>query len=553
MRRTKWKPAWYDDEDLYEQEASPIKGYGWNKQSGTTGYHGYTGYTGYAGYNYTYQPYTWKPKYNMSFSLEKRVGQLSSSLTGKIRKLRQAEFWHVDENFIYYNPSDLSADSTDDEVLGRILFWIGNSCYPEHKIDHQHLPEKGKLFEYMDFLSKQVKLSMTYTGVFPLLQEFWKSDKTAMSSLDSKSDIVEQSVSSTILKSYSRTVYGHRVSSDLAKNIAFIDSMMRAGILEETNTISELVQDIFWNNNKARVPELVALCPDLSEESMKELELLAQELESTVVSATKEAERDKQDAERAGRKLSKAGNEDRNEEPDSCAEWNDLRNKYRKEIALLTKELGSVLKQNAREKYLDNLRRGKLDGRKLHKLATGLSPKIFHKKLQRKESRQHVICLFDRSGSMYGSGVEATQGLAVILAETFSKIGLPYSFIAYDHQVFVLKGRNSGLRRAEILIGLEADGGTDDTKPLEVVLEYQKKTREESLIILVTDGESYGSATALVADIRENNGAVTALGFGSGCSDKALKDRYGSGEHFQSFDQLVPRTIQLIKSQIKRT
>ena len=181
----KKKKGWTDwwDEPIFEDSYSPTDPYYDYGETTTPKYGGY-GRNGYVdtGYSYGggYSGY-YKPKYDMSVSLETRVVQLIKTVTGRELRLQQAKGWGNDDQYFYYNPSDLE-NATDDEVLGRILHQLAK----ERHVDRQQLkkesdsePAYRHLLNSLEDNRSDRQLQKDYPGVRYYADEMWDVRKFA--------------------------------------------------------------------------------------------------------------------------------------------------------------------------------------------------------------------------------------------------------------------------------------------------------------------------------------------------------------------------------------
>jgi uncharacterized protein YegL len=164
----KWgKRARYDDWDSED-------GYGSDWHANSAPADGVKPYQPYAGRSY----YTYRPRYDMSSSLEARVTGLVRGLTGKDLKLAQAKGWETDEKFMYYNPDDLK-DATDDEVLGRILHHMGRSLHCDagevkKKVKSAMHAKYKALIEALEDARADRQVQVRYPGAAYYAGEIWQ-------------------------------------------------------------------------------------------------------------------------------------------------------------------------------------------------------------------------------------------------------------------------------------------------------------------------------------------------------------------------------------------
>lgn len=134
----------------------------------------YTGGSTYGTYGSWY-----KPKYDMSVSLETRVVQLIKTITGKSLRLRQAQGWGNDDQFFFYNPKDLE-NASDDEVLGRILHQLAKELFIDVKTVeaiNNNDPEYKHLVNTLEDNRADAQLQSRYAGCGYYAEELWHERK----------------------------------------------------------------------------------------------------------------------------------------------------------------------------------------------------------------------------------------------------------------------------------------------------------------------------------------------------------------------------------------
>lgn len=112
---------------------------------------------------------------------------------------------------------------------------------------------------------------------------------------------------------------------------------------------------------------------------------------------------------------------------------------YRKEmeelrpyVAGLRRRLLQTLMAKKQTLSLGDQTRGKLDPRALHRLATGLSGRIFRKQVETDAGKTACTLLLDISSSMSGPSIELCCQLALVFTETLDVLGFPTEIIGFS-------------------------------------------------------------------------------------------------------------------------
>lgn len=207
----------------------------------------------------------------------------------------------------------------------------------------------------------------------------------------------------------------------------------------------------------------------------------------------------------------------------------DLKREVEKNLATTRKAI-SILKDIQTIRYEGNYESGKLTPKKLYKLYTG-NTKIFSKKVvQDKDQKDFVFAiLVDNSGSMSDickSGRRKSEEACVSAATLGKSLELANKrFAVYRFNDFVkeVKGFNKKMKYEDMMNLSYDDGGTDDVKAINHVMEILNKQPEKNKILIVaTDGETYINESQKCVSEAEK----TATVYGIGIRSRGLKDVY---------------------------
>ena len=136
--------------------------------------------------------------------------------------------------------------------------------------------------------------------------------------------------------------------------------------------------------------------------------------------------------------------------------------------------------------YLDIMLSSSIDELFLYKLANSM----FKKTLYTAPSDTLQILLIDKSGSMTGTYIEWAAAVALAFSVRFRELGIPHVVFFFDSVTY-----NPIEDPEEIIENLsnivEANGGTDITRVINMAIEYKKSRRkyDRAVINLISDGE----------------------------------------------------------------
>jgi hypothetical protein len=168
-----------------------------------------------------------------------------------------------------------------------------------------------------------------------------------------------------------------------------------------------------------------------------------------------------------------------------------LKDSVLSEIRSLTRMLTFLRRSELTVRWTNDHKRGKLDAKKLHKVATG-SKRVFRRKAEAVDTVRSFAfsILLDVSGSMDGSRITNTARGLIVLAETFKNMGVPFEIIVFSGSAKHIKTFDQELKKAEPKIGglpRNRGGGTNLDFALNI-LTIQKRPEKNKVVVVLTDG-----------------------------------------------------------------
>ena len=104
---------------------------------------------------------------------------------------------------------------------------------------------------------------------------------------------------------------------------------------------------------------------------------------------------------------------------------------------VLSNKINNILNDNKFDRFVSGKTRGKLDFRKLSKIA--FSPKVFKKKEARQNKDYKVIIIGDASGSMYGARLRACGKSLELISEALEMTDVEYAVWSFSGDILCLK------------------------------------------------------------------------------------------------------------------
>lgn len=589
--------------------------------TGGTSYGG--GYnSGYNDYGYGKMSTWWKPKYDMSFSLETRVSQLIQTITGKRLRLVEAGGWGSDDDHFYYNGKDLQ-DITDDEVLGRILQMLAKELYidkPSVAELHNSQPEYRHLLDTLETNRADRSLQDRYLGCRYYASELWDNRKFSENPMSKYQDSLKfeewlgKMYGQDIPGKYNRGDFGkqqmmemqidyqryianldsqqndswefcfninafqngekdfdfskEKMGDNFALALPFIDEYLKARTFADALKVYPDIQKYYPKPNKQQQQQMDAGMEGmagLSQQQMASMQKQAKVAQANSSGKSADASDifdvgqydENGEYQKAHGYLGSLNPGTRTDDPD-LAEYKRLRALNAGTIGALHALIRSILKDNQIRRYTRPYKRGKIDAKRMYKYVSTGDLRIFKKQQQIKDVKYTMAILVDQSGSMGGQNSEyAVQG-AIILAEVFEMLGLPYEVMGFDDQAFVYKNFSKPLRR-ELMPNLRTSmGGTDDHNALAVLLDHAKKfdpqTHYRKGFFVISDGEGADpkKMQELVTDIETHHKA-TVFGIGIGdMKETSLKQTYNHWLRVKDTKDLPTALVNIMRGQFRR-
>ena len=486
----------------------------------------------------------------MSVSLESRVTQLIKAVTGKSLKLAQAAGWGNDDKYFYYNPKDLE-NVSDDEVLGRILQQLGKQMF----IDNDDLNNIKKadtayrhLWDSLEANRADRQLANIYAGTNYYANEIWNVRKftenpiTKYTKVDDDNDINKWLESAAgeygwpytdIAKynaadaDYIRNVFkdvhdrgdieqndawefcfnihayqnGEKqfdftkddVADNFKKALPFIEEYLNCNTFSEAQAVYPKIKKYYPKPNSEQQNRMDIEMQQTQGLSSVELSKLTDEMEMAAEEKAKHTAREA-NAEQVFNLAGRGENDWKIQR--NLARYVKLKRENLGIINTLAALLRSILKDNAVKRFARPFKRGKLDAKRMYKYLATDNLRIFKKPKSFSEKKYTMAIVVDQSGSMQNGNLSsyALTG-AIILAEVFEQLGMPYELLGFRDSVFVYKKFDGALKPAIVAAMEEADGGTNDINALEVVDKHMKefdgKSKYRKGVFIITDGDGY--------------------------------------------------------------
>lgn len=564
------------------------------------------GYQGWGGYY-------WKPKYDMSVSLETRVMQLIRSITGKNLRLAQAAGWGNDDKYFYYNPADL-AEATDDEVLGRILQQLGKEMYVDKervKVKNEGEPDYRHLLDSLEANRADKQLAMRYAGTTyyagelwavrkfkdnPLLRyqkvmsvaEFignhgWKNRKGAADFKDFSpedqasitkqykdyQDKLKQEQNDSWefcfnIHAYQNGEVGFdftkdKIAGDFEKALPFIAQYLNAPSFTEALAVYPDIKKYYPIPPKQQQQQMdreMGATQGLSQEQLRAMGERMAAAEAQKGGNGREVDGAGVKGLARGKKGS-LDHEDYNVKRE-LAVYTQAKTMLAPIIGVLHALISSILKDNAIKRYARPFKRGKIDAKRMYKYMATDNLRIFKKPRVISKKDYTMAILLDQSGSMaYGLSENAFYG-ALVLAEVFEQLGLPYEVLGFRDEVFAYKKFNKGLERAVIPSIREIGGGTDDLNAIKVLRnhlrQFDPSHHYRKGVFVITDGEGADpiATKELITEIEKlDHTTIFGLGIG-GVDESALKQTYNHYLRVGNIKDLPTTLVELMKTQFRR-
>lgn len=607
-KRGGWTGWWDDIEDYNKGRYDDDYGVASDDPSyGTTAPRYSGGYGGYGGYDSSW----YKPKYDMSISLETRVTQLIKTITGKTLELKQAQGRGNNDKYFFYNPEDLK-DATDDEVLGRILHQLAKELFVETpKVDFLKAkePDYRHLIDVLEDNRADRQLQGTYPGVKYYAEEMWHERKFT----DNPIDPANRSLGMTLFIREHFTedesemeLFLEKVNSGDTEYIAYVKNLMR---VEEANMDGKQIDAMEFNfniNAMQNGEEAFNFTKDaVADNFTKALPFIDEYLNSPTIEGTQKAyeeikkyypkptpeEQEQMDAQSSSvqglsggemEQLSKKAERDASrghggDDPDvdtkrfpthgENGKWDEKKEMdiYRQNIAkhqgvvnVLHNLIRSILQDNAIQRFQRPFKRGKLDAKRVYKLLATDNIRIFKKKIEIGRKDYAMTIVADMSGSMYGQNGQYAMEGTIVMAEVLEKLGFPYEIIGYNGSTFMFKRFDQVFNRALIPAIARPNGDNNEVKVVKVMDKhfsaYDPAAVRKKSVFFITDGGSANAAATkrAVTDLEAKHNAVV-YGIGIGGMDKReLDENYNKTLHVSKVQDLPNELVALMRGQFRR-
>ena len=564
----------------------------------------YGGY-GWGGYGYSY----WKPRYDMSVSLETRVTQLIKTITGKNLKLAQAEGWGSDDRYFYYNPEDLK-NVSDDEVLGRILQQLGKEMFwdkPALNTAKQNEWAYRHLWDSLEANRADRQLADRYAGTTYYAQELWNTRKVKDNPLNHYPplltfqewypteakhwgsrkwpqdwDKLQQNQIKQVYDQYIKHAKGEQNDAwefcfnihamqngekqfdfvkdqnadNFSKALPFIDQYLNCKTFEEAQKIYPDIKKYYPKPDEHQQEQMDAGMGQTQGLTLEQMEELAQMMAQAEQGKRGQGEMDAQEAFFGSK--GDLSHEDFNVQR-NLARYKQLKNEHLPTINTLAALLRSIIKDNAIKRFARPFKCGKLDAKRMYKYLATDNLRIFKKPRVVSNKDYTMAIMVDQSGSMGRKLSEHALRGAIVLAEVFEQLGLPYEVLGFRDEVFVYKEFAKGLKPALIPSIEVSGGGTNDLNAIQVLEGHIKKfdnsQKYHKGIFVITDGEGAVPTMmkAKVTEIEnEHNTTVFGIGIG-GVSEKSLKQTYNNYIKVDNVQSLPSTLVGIMKTQFKRS
>lgn len=226
----------------------------------------------------------------------------------------------------------------------------------------------------------------------------------------------------------------------------------------------------------------------------------------------------------------------------------------------LVQRLRYIRSSDNANKYESNLKRGKLHGKHLYRLAMG-DDRLFRKKTEQKDrvGQVGISIIIDKSGSMYSRSrmIHTVRG-AIILAEACSELGIPLEIMTFEGTSSTLKNHDEEYTK-EVkgkLAGLvRANGGASNLyTSLDKTEIKELKKRNKVAVILSDGGVGRGGRNKTYRqyfdDMKKHR--VVPVGVGVGCGDEITR-LVGEGESTDNAYELPAIFDRIMRACINRT
>lgn len=242
--------------------------------------------------------------------------------------------------------------------------------------------------------------------------------------------------------------------------------------------------------------------------------------------------------------------------------WLDADKRAQEKVPLLKKKLIAKLRDTEHEKWVGEQRRGRLDKKRLVRVAYQENPKLYRKRLEKKGKRYSFGVVLDTSGSMfqksYGGASNIASGAeaASLITRTVRGLGFK-SFITiygyeprtvlYPSERYVADEVHSRLMNTSNM--MYQSGGNDTYKAITEAVGILKKQPHEKVLVVITDGSLEGGDVAeskRQIEEAKRKGIHTILFYLLDRSARILGDSKRE-KYIGELSELVPAITSLLK------
>lgn len=233
-------------------------------------------------------------------------------------------------------------------------------------------------------------------------------------------------------------------------------------------------------------------------------------------------------------------------------DYDALKQSVTSAINELIRKLTFLRRKELTLRWVDKMKRGRINPVGLYKYKLG-STRLFKRKEEVVDTlKSYAFSLIvDSSGSMQGSPIiHSTRG-AIILAEVFNKLNIPFEAMMFDSDARILKGFDDSYKKNQQvqIAGLtQRSGGCTN---LDMAFETTKilgRLEKNRFIILLSDGDIGGRSYVEKYFKNFDKGNVKVIGFGINCGDNVVELCNGVGKAIDSPASLPGVFSDLLKS-----
>jgi len=243
-------------------------------------------------------------------------------------------------------------------------------------------------------------------------------------------------------------------------------------------------------------------------------------------------------------------------------EYPALKQSVQTAINDLVQRLRFMRASDTSNRYDTNLKRGKLHGKHLYRMATG-DDRLFRRKTEHKDriGQVGVSVIIDKSGSMYdGERMVHTVRGAIIIAETCKELNIPLEIQTFSGNNTTLKKHDEEYTKdvQARLAGLVTSGGGSSNLFMSLdKTEIKELKKRNKVAVILSDGgvgtgnfmtgKRYGT---YMDEMRENH--VSPVGIGIGCGEQITR-LVGEGESTNDAYQLPAIFDRIMRGCVNKT